>query len=135
MAALRNSIGVRDPERNYNEIVDGHGTGFAPPTAEQWDLTVGQLKVVDSVESALAAPSSFDFSTSPSFPTVGNQAMQGSCSAWASTYYSFGYMEALDYGWTDPKTGAPDPRFSPAWTYNKVNGGRDPGSWLVDNLY
>lgn len=135
MAALRNSIGVRDPERNYNEIVDGHGTGFAPPTAEQWDLAVGQLKVVDSAESALAASSSFDFSTSPSFPTVGNQAMQGSCSAWASTYYSFGYMEALDYGWTDPKTGATDHLFSPAWTYNKVNGGRDSGSWMIDNFY
>ena len=51
MQKLRDVVGVRDPNRNYNVIVDGHGTGLAPPTEEEWQGMVGDVVMVDSVTS------------------------------------------------------------------------------------
>lgn len=134
--ALRSAVGVRDPDRNYNVIIDGHGTGFAPPSAEEWDRMTTEPVVLD--ESSLpqgVLMSAYDLSASSTFPIVGNQGGQGSCAAWAATYYSYGYQEATDNGWTDAKAGNPSHLMSAAWTYNKVNGGRDGGSWMGTNNY
>lgn len=133
MSAYRTLFGVRDPAADYNILIDGHGTGKAPPTEQAYDAMVGQLNVLDSVE-PMVLPTAFDLSVSPSFPKVGNQASQGSCTAWAVTYYAFGYIEAVDYGWTEAKSGNASQLLSPAWTYNKVNGGVDGGSWEWDNM-
>lgn len=134
MQKLRDAVGVRDPNRNYNVIVDGHGTGLAPPTEEEWQAMVGDVFMVDSVTSSEPMASSVDLSTSGSFPRVGNQGGQGSCAAWAATYYTYGYLEAADNGWIDARTGAPNHLMSAAWTYNKVNGGGDGGSWMSTNM-
>jgi len=136
MSGLRATFGDRDPFTDYNVIVDGHGTGLAPPTAGAWDSMVGSLNVVDSIEADESSlPSSFDLSTSPTFPAVGDQARQPSCAAWAATYYAYGFAEANDLEWTQAKAGSPDQLMSPGWTYNKVNGGRDSGSWTDDNMF
>lgn len=133
IAEYTTALGVRDPLADYNVLVDGHGTGKAPPAAEDYGRLAGSMNVLDSIEPQVL-PLAFDLSTSPSFPAVGNQGMQGSCTAWAATYYAYGYMEAVDQGWTQAKAGNASQLLSPAWTYNKVNGGVDTGSWEFDNM-
>ena len=64
-------------------------------------------------------PSSIDLSTSPYFPKVGDQGSEGSCAAWAVTYYAYGYMEAKQHGWTGAYAGVPSQLLSPLYTYNK----------------
>jgi hypothetical protein len=111
----------------------GSATGLAPPTVEGWQALKGKLLMLDSLPSVSLAPS-LDLSTDPCFPIVGNQQSQGSCAAWAATYYCYGYLEAKDNGWTDASLGNVSHLMSPAWTYNKVDGGGDLGSWMTQNM-
>jgi hypothetical protein len=136
MQVLKAEWGTREAGANYNLLVDGQGTGLAPPTEEEWASMVGRTKVLDGTITAdPGLPAAYDLSTQPFFPKVGNQGSQGSCSAWAATYYSYGYLEALDNNWSDAKAGSnPAHLMSPAWTYNRVNGGADNGSWMGENL-
>jgi len=132
---LRMAVGVRDANRDYNVIVDGHGTGLAPPTEQEWEQMMLEPVVLDQSSVPQGGlESSFDLSARSTFPIVGNQASQGSCAAWAATYYGYGAQEAADNGWTDASTGNPSHLMSAAWTYNKVNGGHDRGSWMGTNM-
>ena len=131
---MKETIGVRDPERDYNIIQGQFGTGLAPPTEEAWDSMIGSSLILESLPQGPSAPASYDLSTQPYFPAVGNQGGQGSCGAWAATYYCYGYTEAKDQGWTDAKTGNTAHLVSPPWTYNRVNGGVDHGSWMDENM-
>ncbi|MDD1770186.1 MAG: pre-peptidase C-terminal domain-containing protein [Methanomassiliicoccales archaeon] len=124
---MMQEIGVR------SEGEAGFATGLAPPTADGWKSLEGKLLFLDSLPSAPLAPS-VDLSTEPYFPIVGNQQNQGSCAAWAATYYCYGYLEARDNGWADASLGNVSHLMSPAWTYNKVNGGGDLGSWMTQNM-
>ena len=81
---------------------------------------------------AVLLPSSVDLSLSESFPSVGNQCSVGSCTAWASTYYQFGYQVASMNSW-DAKND-PTKQFSPKWTYNLCNNGINKGS-LYATIY
>lgn len=81
---------------------------------------------------AVLLPSSVDLSLSESFPSVGNQGSVGSCTAWASTYYQFGYQVASMNSW-DAKND-PTKQFSPKWTYNLCNNGINKGS-LYATIY
>ncbi|PIV67978.1 MAG: hypothetical protein COS08_07505, partial [Euryarchaeota archaeon CG01_land_8_20_14_3_00_38_12] len=128
---MKASIGVRESNKDYN-IIDGHGTGLAPPTEEEWNGLVGKIRIVDSL-SASRSPDSVDLSKNPCFPKVGDQGQQGSCAAWAVTYYANGYQQALDKNWTDASTGNTEHLMSPAWAYNKVNYGEDKGSHTWSN--
>ena len=131
---MKDVVGVREPGRNYNIIIDGHGTGLAPPTEEDYAMMAGQYVIVDSIEPKGPLASVVDLTANPTFPKVGNQQWQGSCAAWAATYYGYGYIESADNGWTDAKNGASNHLMSAAWTYNKVNGGSDSGSWMSENM-
>lgn len=132
---LRARFGVRQAGEVYEPVmVDGFGTGLAPHTEDEWKQLVGALVIYEVESVPTAVPGAFDFSGSPEFPAVGNQASQGSCSAWAATYYSYGYLEAVDNGWTEASQGAAGQLLSPAWTYNMVNGGKDQGSWIDTNM-
>jgi C1A family cysteine protease len=130
--SMKAGIGVRDFAKNYNIIVDGHGTGLTPPTEQEWDAMIGSVKIVDSVTNPRSR-GSVDHSQEPCFPVVGNQGGQGSCASWATAYYTNGYQQALDKGWTDASTGNIDHLMSPAWAYNKVNHGMDAGSHTMSN--
>ena len=136
MLQARAAWGSRQPDVDYNTMIDGHGTGLAPPTDEQWYAMVGRTMVLDQTPiENLDLPAAYDLSLQPYFPKVGDQGSQGSCGAWAATYYAYGYLEALDNNWTDAKAGTdPSHLMSPLWTYNKVNGGKDSGSWMADNF-
>lgn len=122
---------------NYQKM-NGLGTGLSFPSDEELELLVNRLRVVDDIETfsqdqSLKSPSSVDLSEEPYFPQVRSQGGQGSCAAWAITYYAYGYLEARDNGWTDASTGNESHLMSPAWTYNMVNGGYDSGSSMYSN--
>ncbi|KAA0009320.1 MAG: PKD domain-containing protein, partial [Thermoplasmata archaeon] len=127
-------VGVREEGRNYNIIIDGHGTGYAPPSQEEWNNMVGSLRIVDQIILRNGSlPSFVDHSNSTYFPKVGNQGQQGSCASWATAYYSNGYYQARDNNWTNASDGEEEQLMSPAWVYNKVNGGTDSGSGFYGN--
>ncbi|MDD1757034.1 MAG: C1 family peptidase, partial [Methanomassiliicoccales archaeon] len=136
MLTLREKVGVRQIGVDYNAIIDGHGTGLAPPTEQEWQEMVGTQKVFDQDQSEPPTlPMSYDISLQPYFPKVGDQGSQGSCGAWASTYYCYGYLEAKDNDWTDAKAGTNlSHLMSPAWTFNRVNSGGTAGSWMANNF-
>jgi len=93
-------------------------------------------------------PSRYDLSSK--MPPIGNQGSQGSCVGWATTYAVKSYNMKKKYGWNYDITwkrvkvkipnrpgwytwkyvgeGSKNHIFSPAFTYNQINGGRDRGS-------
>jgi hypothetical protein len=127
-------MGVYDPIKNYNVLINGHGTGFAPPSDASYDQMVGSLQILDAISPSLPLRSSVDLSTDHCFPIVGDQMGQGSCAAWAATYYATGYVIAKTYNWTHAHLGYKSQLLSPAWTYNKCNGGSDGGSGMWENM-
>lgn len=80
-----------------------------------------------------ATPSAVDNSLSIYFPPIRSQGQQGSCSAWAATYYYNTYTQARDEGWT--VSGGDNAYIcSPAFIYNQINDGVDSGSNLVEAM-
>jgi methionine-rich copper-binding protein CopC len=65
-------------------------------------------------------------------PPVGDQGVQGSCTAWAAGYYYKTFQEGKDHGWTDLTDAAH--QFSPSFIYNQINGGNDNGIYIKDAL-
>jgi hypothetical protein len=131
---LKKNIGVRDPDQDYNIIIDGYGTGFAPPTEEEWDAMVGNIEYVESTYS-LNLPGKIDHSQSDYFPQVRTQGKQGSCASWAVTYYTHGYLQAKDNDFSMAKQGYNEHLMNPGWTYNKANYGVNKGSHCWTNYY
>ncbi|MFP4050967.1 MAG: PKD domain-containing protein [Thermoplasmata archaeon] len=81
---------------------------------------IKSTKVVDNLKINQDAPDSKDLSESPYFPEVKGQGLQGSCAAWAITYYSYGFLEAKEKDWRGASEGNLDHLMSPSWTFNKV---------------
>lgn len=119
---MKKALDFRDPDENYNIIIDGHGTGYAPPSEENLEELLGQIIIKDIIEDPITSNgyrASKDISSEIYFPPVGDQGSQGSCASWANVYYAYGYLEAKDYGW-DASSGNADYLLSPAWSYNKL---------------
>ena len=74
---MKQQIGVFNPNKNYNKLYDGHGTGASPPTEEQWNEMVGSL-LIDEIIPPISLPTTVDLSESVYFPKVGDQEQQGS---------------------------------------------------------
>jgi len=132
---MEQQCGIFNPNKNYNIIYEGHGTGLAPPTKSDYNRMIGSLHIVDTVTSNQPFCSSWDLSTDPCFPRVGDQRGQHSCSAWAATYYTTGFVIAKNLNWTQASTGNTTQLLSPTWTYNKCNEGYDNGSWPSQNMW
>jgi len=132
--SLQELLGVRQDGTDYNTVVEGHGTGLAPPSEDEYAGLTDIAYSVTSYDTVKSYASSLDLSTSPSFPAVGDQLSLGACAAWAMTYYSYGYIEAVDMGWTSAKSGSTTQLLSPAFTYNRVSD-YDHGSSLNGNAY
>ncbi len=81
-------FGVKDEAADHNIVVDGHGTGFAPPSEEAYERLFSSSTALMALPAA--APASVDLSDDPWFPAVGDQKTQGSCAAWALAYYCYG---------------------------------------------
>ncbi|MDI9609086.1 MAG: PKD domain-containing protein [Candidatus Verstraetearchaeota archaeon] len=129
--SFRLSMGAGE-DGDYNGTSQGYGAGLPPPDDENFSYLVGSA-VIDYAITASGMPSSRRLDLDPYFPQIGDQGIQGSCAAWASVYYANTYLQAMVHGWTDVKTN-PAHVMSPAWTYNKVNGGADSGSWCDRNM-
>ena len=72
--------GTYEKGKNYNQIINGHGTGLMPPTEEQWNTIKNKPMLVDKIEFPLnkaAAPSRYDNASTIWFPPIGNQGSQG----------------------------------------------------------
>jgi len=87
---------------------------------------------VSAAEETSSLPSKVDLTTDPKtkdfFPEIGDQGNQGACTAFSSTYYQFTYEARKAYYEKYGKIA--DFTFSPAFTYNNSNGGKDDGSTL-----
>lgn len=93
-------------------------TGFVPTKREIYTT------IPKATRHRAFHPAAYDISNK--FPQPGNQGKQGSCVAWATTYATRSYHEALKQDW-DPNT--LDHQFSPAFVYNQIKlGGCDSGS-------
>ena len=102
------------------------GTGYIKDTDEP----------VSDTGSGISAPShtlpkTVDLSESDSFPCIRTQGQYKSCTSWATTYYQFGYEVAAMNGWNAKND--PTKQFSPKWTYNIVNEGKDKGTNFAVN--
>jgi hypothetical protein len=147
---LKRSVGVYDKTKNYNRIINGHGTGLKPPTEEQWVEIQKSSLLVDSVKLVKAGaslPVSIDLSQLKHFPPIGNQGAEGCCVSFSVAYYIKTFQEALEHDWDFSATGwnsAPwpgepdkdlDKIFSPDFIYHQINDGGDNGSYFHDNVH
>ena len=123
--------------KSYNKILYGRfGTGYHPPTAEQWR----DMKKLRGVETAIyrggGLPDVVDHSVTQYFPPIGNQGSEGSCTCFSLGYYIQTFTEAKEHSWNLTGTawsgGAPasnqDKIFSPDFIYHQINYGVDEGS-------
>ncbi|MEE0265416.1 MAG: starch-binding protein [Acutalibacteraceae bacterium] len=95
-------------------------------SAQEYYQLVGKKYKVPSGGSLKAAlPASVDNSQSEYFPKIDSQGGIGACVAWAQSYYQFTYHMNKSRG--VPTT--PENTFSPKFTYNIANGGKDKGSF------
>ena len=143
---LISKFGVWEEGRNYNQIIDGHGTGLSPPTEEEWAEVADGSYVVEKILINQPPPSSVDHTTKPWFPPIGNQDGEGSCTAFAVGYYTKTFQEAKEHGWNlseaewlegyygHPTLEYQDRIFSPDFIYHLTNHGVDDGSHFYDAI-
>lgn len=105
---------------------------LTPATAEEEFITVigNNDLFLASNDIFPAVPSSVNNATLSSFPPIGNQQQEGSCTAWASTYYQASQELGLLNGYNNKTSNTHV--LSPRWTYNLINDGYDGGSWPDD---
>ncbi|QEE16794.2 C1 family peptidase [Promethearchaeum syntrophicum] len=116
-----------------NTMYDGLGTGIVAPTQNEIESLMGK-KIIKNINTQFSTPQPgaiYDISSQMYFPIVSSQGSQGSCSAWATTYYAYGYLEAKDNNW-DASSGNYNYLLNPGWTFNKVSA-TDYGSWQSSN--
>jgi len=145
---LKQKVGVWEESRDYNQIIDGHGTGVRTPTQEEW-TEILEAYVVDEVlwrNQMADSPSSVDHTNSSWFPPIGNQDGEGSCVAWAVGYYMKTFQEAKEHGWNlsgavweggykgHPTQAYQNRIFSPDFIYHQINDGEDYGSCYSDAI-
>ncbi|MCK4969688.1 MAG: C1 family peptidase, partial [Thermoplasmata archaeon] len=129
IARMRDAYGVREPGVTYGGLYEGHGTGLAPPTEEEYEDMVGTITVMDGVSLSSSLPSSVDLSASPYFPAIGNQGGLNSCAVWAMGYYTTGFIHARANGWDEAYLGTNTSQLmSPAFLYNVEAAGTDTGT-------
>ena len=120
-------------EAEESASISSYSTGVIPETAEEYAQHCGAEIIDLSVESEIATasvstlPSRVDLSTDPAFPPIGAQGKIGSCVAWATTYYQFTYQANK---LRNIASDSAENIYSPTWTYNYTNAGRDGGSMI-----
>ncbi len=113
---------LQSPQAGYGDGV--HSLGFKPAPPGDY-RSAGASR---SMSLGLTLSSSVDLSAQ--LPPVGNQGSQGSCVAWATSYYYKTWSEKREHtGWNLTNT---QYQFSPSFVYNQINGGADNGSTFPD---
>ena len=102
------------------EVVgDGeHYLGLQPPAPGDYP----QIEVPETLRLSLST--SADLSSQ--LPPVGDQGSQGSCAAWATSYYYKSWSEKQEH--TSWDLSNPNYQYSPSFVYNQINGGVDGGA-------
>ena len=77
-----------------------------------------------------ATPLGASVDLSSQLPPVGDQGSQGSCAAWATSYYYKSWSEKQEHAAWDLNN--PYYQYSPSFMYNQINGGRDNGATFQD---
>lgn len=115
--------------------------GFTPPAAPPATglrlLAPEELRAIPLAElpyAGFSLPEQVDLS--PQMPPPGHQGHQNACVAWVSAYAVKTYQEKLEQRHLLIRQGQPQWQhiFSPAFSYNQINQGRDGGATLVDAL-
>jgi len=104
-----------------------HHLGFKPTSPE----SAGRYAAAErrfSMEAGSQIATSIDLSSQ--LPPVGDQGSQGSCVAWATSYYYKSWLEKQEH--TEWNLSNPQYQFSPSFVYNQTNGGVDYGSTFPD---
>jgi len=150
LIVLKEIVGVNDGTKNYNRIINGHGTGLIPPTESQWAKIKKSALLVESLappKAGASIPGNVDLSQTKYFPPVANQGTEGSCVSFSVAYYIKTFYEAREHnqdlsstGWNgSPWPGKPDSNldriFSPDFIYHQINDGEDSGSYFHDNVH
>lgn len=92
-----------------------------------FSVSTGNVNAESSMDSL---PDFVDNSASPYFPAIDTQGDLGSCVYWAQTYYQFTYTMNKEMGVVT----TPENTFSPSWTFNFGNGGKNGGGWDIDGF-
>ncbi|HOO34283.1 MAG TPA: pre-peptidase C-terminal domain-containing protein [Thermotogota bacterium] len=145
---IKNLIGTAEEYKDYNQQINGFGTGYRPPTEAEWETisrTTQFMEIEDYETKDL--PRSYDNSVSQYFPPIGNQGSKGSCSSFATGYYTGTYYNARRYNWNLTNAewvggytgGIPSTYdqyiMSPDFLYTQLNQGTDHGSSIFDNIH
>jgi hypothetical protein len=145
---MKREIGVYEKGRDYNQIINGHGTGLRPLTEEEWAQIAAEANVVETISllGSEPVPSRVDWSTSPWFPPIGDQDGEFSCVSWAVGYYMKTFQEAKEHEWNLSMAsweggyyGYPTPAYqdkiiSPAFIYHLTNFGLNGPTWTPDAI-
>ncbi|HEY9060262.1 MAG TPA: C1 family peptidase [Pseudobacteroides sp.] len=115
--ALAVNIGQEVEPNGHNILLEKY-EGSSPNKISILDLPIH----VDDL------PLSVDNSKLDYFPPIRDQKPLGSCASFSSTYYSMTHMTALAKGWNVKDSSDNSNKFSPKWTYNMVNDGKDEGA-------
>jgi len=143
---MKEQMGIYEEGRDYNEVINGYGTGLRPPSLEEWEEIRESWYEIIPFSPQDTLPASVDHSSSIHFPPIGNQGNKGSCVAFSIGYYISTFYEARDRQWDlsladwvggyygAPSTNYQDRIFSPDFIYHQINRGIDGGSAYQDAL-
>jgi len=142
---LKKQIGTYKAGENCNKVINGHGTGWRPPTEEEWTQMMDNGHILEriSLDETIQALSFVDHTAKPWFPPIGDQDGEGSCTCWAIGYYMKTFQEAKEHDWNlsgavwdggQPSVQYQDRIISPDFIYHLVNNGTDDGSWPYDAI-
>ena len=111
-----------DEEGNvyFTGLEDTHCYGFSPGQPGG-DMTLNDYEIPEDL------PEAFDLSEY--LPPVRSQGQQGSCSAWATSYYMKYLQENIEHG-----SDSTVPVLSPAYTYNQITMGDCQGTSIAAHL-
>ncbi len=93
-------------------------------------LSTSSYSVFAGETDSTSLPQEVDNSLSPYFPRIENQGSLGACVYWAQTYYQFTYTMNKAMGVVT----TPENTFSPSFTFNMGNGGKNGGGWDIDGF-
>jgi C1A family cysteine protease/chitodextrinase len=101
------------------------------PIDDDVELEEKNSATISAGETLLAeTPAFVDNSKLPSFPPVISQGQEGSCVAFATTYFQMSHEYCLVRGCSN--SAGSNTIFSPRWTYNLINYGEDAGAYFSD---
>ena len=135
LEGMKETMGVYEEGRDYNEIINGYGTGLRPPSAEEWEEIANSWYEMKPFGLQETLPVSLDHSSSVHFPPIGNQGEEGSCVAFSVGYYTATFYEACDRSWDlsgaqwvggyygAPTASYQDRILSPDFIYHQINKG------------